>query len=230
MKFSRSILPILMPVVVLAFTGCQASKNENPAKSEAQQPSAEAKQTAVKLPDLVVEVGDEKDLDAILKENKGKVVLVDFWGTWCMPCMELLPHTLELAKKYASQGLVVVTVAIEDISDPQKVDEVKGVLIKHGATGDVRALVSRYGIGEEAFTKFNIASGALPHLKLFGRDGALAATFGLDAETPDPERIEAEVQRLLKETAVSQSQSMDGPELVIPEANSSVSYTSGSAS
>jgi len=42
----------------------------------------------------------------------------------------------------------------------------------------------------------------------------------LEAEKPDPERIEAEVQRLLKETAVSQSQSTDGPELVIPEANS----------
>ncbi|MGB9688661.1 TlpA family protein disulfide reductase [Thermogutta sp.] len=230
MSRSWRILGILMVVVVFGLAGCQASKNETPQKSESQQSASDAKQTAVKLPELVVEVGDEKDLDAILKENTGKVVLVDFWGTWCMPCLELLPHTLELAHKYAAEGLVVVTVAIEDINDPRKVDEVKGVLVKHGATGNVRALVSRYGIGEEAFTKFNIASGALPHLKLFGRDGALAVTFGLDAEKPDPARIEAEVQRLLKETAASQSQSVEGPELVIPEVNSSMSYASGSAS
>lgn len=222
----QRLVGIGLLLIALVGGGCQASKSEGEKGSTESSGGAEAgkskaSQAAVTLPELVVEVGDEKDLAAILQENRGKVVLVDFWGTWCMPCMDLLPHTLKMARDYAPRGLVVVTVAIEDISDPLKVDQVKGVLLKHGGE-QVRALVSRYGIGEESFTKFEIASGALPCLKLYDRQGKLAVTFGLDAEKPEAQRIEAEVQRLLGQTPVSQSdEQIEGPELTIPILESS---------
>ncbi|WP_410968890.1 TlpA disulfide reductase family protein, partial [Salmonella sp. SAL4444] len=43
-------------------------------------------------------------------DMKGKVVLVDFYATWCGPCMAAIPHTNELLKKYKDKGLVVVGV------------------------------------------------------------------------------------------------------------------------
>jgi thiol-disulfide isomerase/thioredoxin len=48
----------------------------------------------------------------------GKVVLLDFWATWCGPCREALPHMQEIVKKFQGQPLVVLSVSLD--SDEQK--------------------------------------------------------------------------------------------------------------
>jgi len=49
-----------------------------------------------------------------LDDLKGKVVLIDFWATWCQPCREALPHMREIAKKFQDQPLVVLSVSLDD--------------------------------------------------------------------------------------------------------------------
>ena len=44
---------------------------------------------------------------------KGKVVVVDFWATWCGPCVEEIPGYIALQKKYGPAGLVVVGVSLD---------------------------------------------------------------------------------------------------------------------
>ncbi len=53
-----------------------------------------------------------------LDDLKGKVVLLDFWATWCGPCREALPHMKSIAKKFDGQPLVVLSVSLD--SDEQK--------------------------------------------------------------------------------------------------------------
>src|SRR5688572_24004687 len=45
-----------------------------------------------------------------LDQLKGKVVLLDFWATWCGPCIAAIPHTNELQAKYGERGLVIIGV------------------------------------------------------------------------------------------------------------------------
>jgi thiol-disulfide isomerase/thioredoxin len=53
-----------------------------------------------------------------MDDLQGKVVLLDFWATWCGPCREALPHVRELAKKFQGQPLVILSVSLD--SDEQK--------------------------------------------------------------------------------------------------------------
>ena len=45
---------------------------------------------------------------------KGKVVLLDFWATWCPPCREEIPGFVELQKKYGKEGLVIVGISLDE--------------------------------------------------------------------------------------------------------------------
>jgi thiol-disulfide isomerase/thioredoxin len=49
-----------------------------------------------------------------LDDLKGKVVLIDFWATWCAPCRQALPHMREIAKKFKDQPMVVLSVSLDD--------------------------------------------------------------------------------------------------------------------
>jgi thiol-disulfide isomerase/thioredoxin len=49
-----------------------------------------------------------------LDDLHGKVVLMDFWATWCGPCRAALPHMKEIAKKFQGQPLIILSVSLDD--------------------------------------------------------------------------------------------------------------------
>jgi peroxiredoxin len=67
-------------------------------------------------PDFILPQLDRHDLR--LSSYRGKVVLLDFWATWCDPCREEIPHLVELQQKYASSGLQIIGISMDDSPDP----------------------------------------------------------------------------------------------------------------
>jgi thiol-disulfide isomerase/thioredoxin len=111
---------------------------------------------------------DAKALDELVAAQKGKVVLVDYWATWCLPCVENFPHTVELATKYRGRGLATIAVNFDLLEDEPKVRE---FLAKTGA--DFENLISQHdSIGQKTWGDFGI--GPLPEYRLYDRQGKLS--------------------------------------------------------
>jgi len=67
---------------------------------------------------------------------KGKVVIVDFYATWCGPCMAAIPHNNELLKKYKGEGLVIVGVCTSKQGQDQMEQTVKARGIQYPTARD----------------------------------------------------------------------------------------------
>jgi len=73
---------------------------------------------AGRRPDWSLTLGDGRKVSAA--DFDGKVLIVDFWATWCPPCRKEIPGFIQLQKEYADKGLVIVGFSMD--KDPQTHD------------------------------------------------------------------------------------------------------------
>lgn len=68
-------------------------------------------QTGSKAPDFKLQTADKKEVS--ISALKGKVVLVNFWATWCGPCVREIPDFLEVYQQYRSKGFEIVGISLD---------------------------------------------------------------------------------------------------------------------
>ena len=54
------------------------------------------------------------DFHRVLESHQGKVIVINFWATWCIPCVQELPELNELQKRFRDKGLMVIAVSLDD--------------------------------------------------------------------------------------------------------------------
>jgi len=136
-----------------------------------------------------LQVLDEAGFARTLAGYKGKIVLFDFWASWCHGCREEMPELIKLQEKLRNSGFVLVTVSVDEPGDaPAAVEFLKE---KHAPSP---AYLKR-ARNDEAFINSVDSnwSGALPATFLYGRDGHRAASF---IGATDTAQIEAAVNKL----------------------------------
>ncbi len=111
----RLVLSSLRTWFLLIVPACWFVLTVGPGSAE---PAAPAPAGSVELKDVKYD-----GLVEAVKAQRGKVVVVDVWGTFCPPCMKNFPHMLEMQKKYAAEGLVCISVSVDSDKNKQKAKE-----------------------------------------------------------------------------------------------------------
>ena len=73
-----------------------------------------AKKSGGAAPEASLQIPTREGSTASIDQYKGKVVLVNFWATWCAPCRIEIPWLIEFNQKYGPKGLVILGVAMDD--------------------------------------------------------------------------------------------------------------------
>ncbi len=122
----KQLLLFLLLVNILIFGGCEKAKKENPTKKSDNTTQVNSKDNLPKTEnaDMTEEItlhgvdGEKvtfvkKGDNVKLKDNDNKVILLDFFATWCPPCKAEIPHLNNLQKRYKKE-LKVISILLED--------------------------------------------------------------------------------------------------------------------
>ena len=144
-----------------------------------------AKATAVgqKFVDFQMKTPEGKDIKLSDVAGKGKVVLVDFWASWCGPCRREMPNLVEAYAKYKTKGFEIVGVSLDRDLQSWK-DGIKQLNITWPQMSDLKFWES------EGSRLYAIRS--IPHVVLIDKDGTIVAR-GLHGE-----ELQAKLAELIK--------------------------------
>src|SRR3974377_1712508 len=114
------VLRIALAAAVFALCECGGEEAEDKGADSPADTAAKGR-VGSRAPDfsVVAVTGSNKRIS--LKKLRGKVVVVDFWGTFCEPCKKSFPKLQALSKKYASRGFRVIGISEDEEDDKEKI-------------------------------------------------------------------------------------------------------------
>ena len=133
---------------------------------------------------------NEAGFQNLVNSHKGKVVVYDFWATWCAPCRAELPQLIKLEAKLRSQGVELITISADE---PEQKAAAEKFIQRFGVQGP--AYLKRAADDDHFINAIDPKwSGALPALFLYDKSGHKVRSF--IGET-DMRALEAAIRKLL---------------------------------
>jgi thiol-disulfide isomerase/thioredoxin len=185
---------LLVASILTMLAGCNLESTSSPDSAPevtSTDPHTAAPASTLTPAQVNLVVGDEKKLAEMIAAHKGQVVFVDYWATWCEPCVEYFPHTVEMHRKYKDQGLATIAVSFDE-PEEEGIAAAREFLARQGA--DFENLLNGYGSSTEAQNAFDLE--VVPHFRLYNREGELVQKW--DNKPPDADKL---IEQLLAENA-----------------------------
>jgi thiol-disulfide isomerase/thioredoxin len=111
---TRPALRLSLALAAVIFVAASLSTNSIASQAQPAAPAAHSSPAAKPAPPRTLSEIDLAGYNKLLADHKGKPLLVTFWATWCEPCRDEFPIINKIARDYASKGLVVLGVDMDD--------------------------------------------------------------------------------------------------------------------
>lgn len=151
------VLLLAAAVVFIAFSSTNA-KSDGRAISE-KSPDATKKAETAKAPAPEFTLKDLSGKELKLSDYKGRVVVVNFWATWCGPCRAEIPSFVKLRDRYHDEGLEIIGISLDE--------------------GDQEAVA---GFAERFKINYPIVMGTMETVEAYGPMNAIPTTFVIDRQ------------------------------------------------
>lgn len=127
-----------------------------------------------------------------LAAQRGNITVVDYWASWCPPCIERFPHMVEMHHAYHAQGVRFVSLNLDEQGDTESIGWANEFLAETGA------VFANYHLDEnmtQAFERLDLLG--LPTVRIYTADGA--ETFKLTGDNPYRQFTEKDVENAILE-------------------------------
>jgi len=174
----------LLLVAVAIFAGCSRKPDSLPSASgAAPDGSADLSQWQATLVPVTFEAWQQE-----LRDLTGRIVVVDMWATWCLPCIERFPHMVQLAQHYSDRDVQFVSMCLDDRDDPEAIALAQRFLTEQ------QARFRNYLMDEvvtRGFEKLDLLG--IPAVFIYGPNGELR--YRLTGDDPNRQFTDADVDR-----------------------------------
>ncbi len=201
----KKYLAVLAVIAVAACYSCSRAASSSEA-SRAKQTASDKQSSGRKLaPDFTL--ADANGQSVKLSDYRGKVVLLDFWATWCGPCQIEIPWFMDFQQEYKSKGLEVIGVSM----DEDGWQAVKPYIAE-------KKINYRILLGNDTVSELYGGLDALPTTFLIDREGKFA--FNAHVGLTSKNEFQSEIQSLLgiKQSASVQRRLPAVPAVLLPRA------------
>ena len=138
--------------------------NDGPGRRRRRTSGTESPLVGKPAPDFDLELVDGKRFH--LADSKGKVVVLDFWATWCGPCIQAMPQVEKVTGEFDEKDVLLVAVNLQET--PQ---QIKAMLERH------QLKIPRVALDKDGAIAEKYQAHAIPQTVIIGRDGNIARLF-----------------------------------------------------
>jgi thiol-disulfide isomerase/thioredoxin len=123
---------------------------------------------------VLQDLNSTSKLDSLIQQYRGKVLIINFWATWCEPCVYEFPSLVKFYRNYEDKNLALIFISLDQPDDAET--DVIPFLRKNGV--DFITYINRIKKQEDLINTIDTTwDGAIPATYIYNRDGVITSSF-----------------------------------------------------